>query len=126
MGFEFIIQGRLSGLNEIVLENRKNRFAGAVLKKKETERCANFILYNKVPHFQNPVIISFFWIEPDRRRDPDNIRAGCKFILDALVQTGRLKGDSRKYVRELHDYFPDPDSSSPKVVVILKELIPSP
>ena len=126
MEFGFTIEGRLSGLNEIVLENRKNRFAGAVLKKKETERCANFILYNKVPHFQNPVAISFFWTEPDRRRDPDNIRSGCKFILDALVEMGCLKGDSRKYVTELHDYFPEPDSVNPRILVILKEQLPPP
>ena len=42
--------------------------------------------------------IGFDWIEPDKRRDMDNISAGKKFILDALVWAGVLQDDSWKCV----------------------------
>lgn len=37
------------------------------------------------PPSRLPVVIEFWWHEPDRRRDPDNVRAGgTKLILDAF------------------------------------------
>jgi len=42
---------------------------------------------------------SFIWFEPDRKRDPDNVRAGgTKLILDALVLAGVITGDGARTV----------------------------
>ena len=35
------------------------------------------------------VMVSFLWIERDRRRDPLDIRPACKFIMDALCEHDR-------------------------------------
>lgn len=45
------------------------------------------------------------WVEPGKRRDPDNIRAGVKFILDALVAEGALPGDGWRHVHGLSDTY---------------------
>ena len=117
----FTISGRLSGLNEIVNIARYNRFAGASQKKKETQRCQWAIIAGRVPTYQNPVVIKFVWIEKDLRRDPDNICAGAKFVLDALVELGRIPNDTRKWIKGITHEFPEPDKKNPRVEVSIFE-----
>ena len=69
--------------------------------------------------------VTFRWREkpaPKRqRRDPDNIRFGAKFILDALVAEGILGDDSIGFVVGLRDEF-QVESASPGVLVTLDGL----
>lgn len=63
------------------------------------------------------VFINFTWIEPNRRRDPDNIAAGGrKFVLDALVNAGIIPGDGWRHVAGWKDYF-SVDKRNPGVVL---------
>lgn len=117
---KFIVQGALPGLNEIVNVARFNRFAGASQKKKETKRCALSVIAGGVSTFDGPVTVTFVWFEKDLRRDPDNICAGAKFILDALVELGRIPGDSRRWIKGISHYFPPPDKKAPRIEVELK------
>ena len=114
---KFVIPGRLPGLNEIIGANRGNRYAGASQKKKETRRCAFEIIRQCSGKFVTPIGISFTWIEDSYKRDPDNICAGQKFILDALVECGRLENDTRKYVKEIRHHFAMPDKQQPRIEV---------
>jgi len=41
------------------------------------------------------------WTTTDQRTDSDNIYFAVKFILDAVVAGGKLKGDSPKYIRHI-------------------------
>ena len=107
-------------MNEIIKKTRSNRFAGAKQKKEETDRCVVEIIEQQVPLFVKPDIVSVTWIEKNSRRDPDNIRVGLKFILDALVKTKRIPNDSKKWIKEIHDEFPEPSKESPRVIVNIK------
>lgn len=53
--------------------------------------------------------ITFTWYEKPadkhQRRDPDNIRFGAKFILDALVKERILENDSLGFVVGLRDRY---------------------
>lgn len=118
---KFTIQGRLSGLNEIINASRGNRYAGANQKKKETARCQWAVIANAVPTFVAPVRINFRWFEKDLRRDPDNICAGAKFVLDALVELNRIPNDSRKWIKGITHDFPDPNKNDPRVEVQIEE-----
>lgn len=118
----FSIAGTLPGLNEIIDLARRNRFMAAKQKKKETARCQWAILAGSVPEFSVPVEICFTWHEPSYRRDPDNVCAGAKFILDALVKLRKIPEDSRRWVKEIRHVFPDPDRAHPRIEVELTSL----
>lgn len=117
--FSFEIPGRLPGLNEIIGQARYNRFAGASQKKKFQEECAKWISIQRTPAYRCPVTLTFDWIEANRRRDIDNVSAGTKFILDALVALKRIPDDSRRWVTGLSHTFPEPDPKYPRVVVTI-------
>lgn len=58
---------------------------------------------------KGPVTVTFQWSERKRkngqRRDPDNVAAGKKYILDGLVKAGVLKDDGPDIVKGLLDVF---------------------
>lgn len=115
----FKIFGRLSGMNEMINSARTNRFGNSVLKKKETGRCEEAILVSNLKKFEGPVSISVMWIEPNYKRDPDNIEAGIKFILDALVKTEKIKNDGQRWIKEIRHLHGPPDKLYPRVIVTL-------
>lgn len=94
---------KLPSLNEYINACRSNRFQGAKMKKDVEDDIMIFL--SKVPVFDNPVRIHFHWIEENKRRDLDNICFAKKFILDALVKSGKLADDNRKIVTAFIDTF---------------------
>lgn len=71
---------------------------------------------------EKPVFMEYLWIEPNRRRDLDNISSfGRKVIQDALVDTGVLKDDGWKYVVGFSDKF-EVDKKEPRIEVRIKEV----
>lgn len=94
---------KLPSLNEYIDACRKNRLAGANMKKRYQNHIGYYL--HGLPKYQRPVKIHFTWIEKNRRRDLDNICWNKKFILDAMVQQGILKDDNRKLVTGFTDDF---------------------
>lgn len=115
----FSIPGRLAGANELIGGINRHRFVGASIKKKETRRCAEAAIGLKKIDY--PVKIVITWFEPNARRDYDNICFGIKFILDGLMEAGKLPDDCRKWVKGIAHEFPAPDKKNPRVVVWLQE-----
>lgn len=71
---------------------------------------------------EKPVFMEYLWIEPNRRRDKDNISSfGRKVIQDALVSAGVLKDDGWKHVVGFSDRF-EVDKENPRIEVIIKEV----
>ena len=102
----FEIPFRLPSYNEYIRECRTNKYKGAKFKK-EVERGIIYAIEQAVSNkelqsIEKPCEIYIDWYEENKRRDVDNIQSGQKFILDALVQCGILKNDSRKYVKNIH------------------------
>lgn len=94
----FEIPFRLPSLNELIAANRKNPHVGAKLK---TETDSAIMLVIKAAHLKPvklPCIVHMYFLEPNRRRDVDNVESAKKYILDALVKSGVLQGDSPRYV----------------------------
>ena len=55
--------------------------------------------------------LHFRWYEKNRRRDPDNIASGAKFVLDAMIKQGCLANDNWQYIRYIsHDFIVDKDN----------------
>ena len=114
-----VIQMKLPSLNDLINAERTNRFIGAKMKRNTQDGIAWFI--KSLPKFEKPVKIHFHWIEKTSRRDLDNISsAGRKFILDALVENGKLKDDSQKYVRGFTDTFEK--GKEYQAVVVIEEV----
>lgn len=104
---------KLPSLNDYIKENRINRYKGAQMKQRVQKDIALFI--RKLPRFEKPVTIQFHWIEQHKRRDLDNIAFAKKFILDAMVDCGKLKDDNRRCVVGFTDVF----SYGPETKVVL-------
>ncbi|MFG6325582.1 MAG: RusA family crossover junction endodeoxyribonuclease [Lachnospiraceae bacterium] len=71
---------------------------------------------------EKPVFMEYTWIEPNKRRDKDNISSfGRKVIQDALVSAGVLKDDGWRYVVGFSDRF-EVDKKNPRIEVLIKEV----
>lgn len=101
--FEVEIPLKLPSCNDYILECRRNKYAGAKMKREIEEQICWYI--KKLPRFEHPVTINFHWIEGNKRRDLDGICFGKKFILDAMVKAGVLSDDNRKIVTAFTDTF---------------------
>lgn len=109
---------RLPSLNEYINECRKNKFAGAKMKKQVENDIGWFI--NKIPPYKKPIFIHFHWIEENKRRDLDNVCFAKKFILDSMVKAGKLADDNRNFVSGFTDTFEYAKES--KVILEIKEI----
>jgi len=114
----FEIPGTLPNLNTYTKENRSNKYAGNNLKK-DTEKLISLYIPKYKP-YEKPVTIEFHWVEPNKRRDLDNIAFAKKFILDALVKSGVLQGDGWRHVEGFTDKF-SVDKKNPRVEVSIYE-----
>jgi Holliday junction resolvase RusA-like endonuclease len=97
------INMKLPSFNDYIRICRENRFKANAFKQNLEEDIMLFT--NRLPRYESPVTIHFHWIEGNKRRDLDNICFAKKFILDALVKSGKLKDDNRKCVTAFTDTF---------------------
>jgi len=90
------IPGQLPGLNELISAAKGYGGKGlgySKLKRKWTDSIARLAKSKKIPAV-TVAQFRFLWVEPNRKRDPDNIAAGGrKLILDALVKAKVLPDD---------------------------------
>lgn len=61
------------------------------------------------------------WYSKDKRKDPDNIASGIKFLLDGLVEAGVLPNDGWKEIRSISHSF-HIDKANPRVEVEIFEV----
>lgn len=116
----FTIAGRMPGANEYTKKNRSNRYAGERMKRRETERAAWSARAAHLPQFHKPVKVHFLWVEPNRRRDRDNVAFAKKFILDGLKMAGIIADDDPTHVVDLADEW-DYDKEFPRIVVTITD-----
>lgn len=117
---EFEVPGRLAGCNDYVRMCRANARAGAKVKRENQDIALWCIRQAGLAPMRGPVDVRFTWIEPDMRRDKDNIRFAAKFVLDALVEAGVLENDNWACVGSLSDDYLV-NKANPRVVVELEE-----
>ena len=108
---------KLPSLNDYVRVCRTNPYLASKFKKDLEEQIGYYLM--ELPVFEKPIKIHFHWIEDSKRRDYDNVCAGKKFILDAMVKCGRLKDDNRKCVYAFTDSFDY--AKEAKVILTIEE-----
>lgn len=121
MKYQFTIPGRLPGLNEMTREARGNKYAAAKTKREVTEMCAWEAKRQHIPPMTVPVIVSILWVEPNMKRDMDNIACGTKYILDGLQAVNIIANDGWKQVNGITHRFAV-DAKNPRIVVELQEV----
>lgn len=117
MPFSFVIESKLPTLNEYILAERQNRYAGANMKKHATNTCSIYSL-SLPKDLQGLFDISIHWVVENNRSDSDNIFMGIKWILDGMVKSGRLNGDGRKHIRNICHSIETGDKYSVTVTLI--------
>lgn len=119
MNRSFRVNGPLPGMNEIVAAAKSGRGRGNAYSRQKsawTLVVAKAARDARVGPFPLPVSLHLIWCEPNARRDPDNVHAGTKFVLDGLVDAGVIPGDRRKNIISiLHDVVTDKEN--PGVIV---------
>ena len=98
----------LPGLNRIIDVAKKGPRVYAALKKNYTRLVADELLVQDcIPNRPYEKMYLYFnWTETAQHcRDPDNVRVGAKFVLDAMVQVGMIGDDTVEHVRLLRDSF---------------------
>lgn len=95
---------KVPSLNQYVNACRTNYYKANKMKHDVQDQVGMYISH--LPRMAKPVRIDFLWTEKNNRRDYDNISScGRKFILDALVASGKLLDDNRKFVVGFSDDF---------------------
>lgn len=115
------IPGTLPGCNEYIGACRRHRHIGAKVKRTTQDIIGWAIKAAKLKPMAGKVDVRFRWVEPNMRRDKDNIRFAAKFILDALVEYGVLVNDNWTYIGAMSDEF-SVSKAQPRVVVELEEV----
>ncbi len=123
MEYKLTIPGKLHNLNDYIAAERANRHKGAKMKADNgnivavaIRQCLSGVRIEK------PVFMEYLWVEPNRRRDLDNVSGfGRKVIQDALVQCGVLKDDGWRYVVGFSDRF-EVDRENPRIEILIKEI----
>lgn len=119
MKAELTIPGEFPGMNEII-EAAKSHFGYySTLKAGYTDRV--HWLAKQAPHMTKPTIITITWITKNLKRDPDNVMAGQKFILDGLKNAGVIQNDTRKWISGINHRF-GLDRKNPRVEVEIEEV----
>lgn len=104
--------------NTYINECRKNRYAGAKMKREIESDIALFI--DSMPVFTKPIKIHFHWIEKNWKRDADGICYAKKFILDTMVSEGKITNDNRHHVTAFKDTFET--GTENKVILYIQEV----
>jgi Holliday junction resolvase RusA-like endonuclease len=116
----FFIPGPLPGMNDFA--GKKSRWHYGLLKRNWNMTISLYIKQAKLKPMPC-VRVSFLWHERNKRRDPDNVMSGAKFILDALVSCKILPDDGWDEIRGItHSYTVS--ATNPGVMVVLEEVQP--
>lgn len=89
---------KLNNWNEIINQNRTNKYIGASHKKQEMKDISWFI--RKIPPIKEyPIKIEFTWHIKNTRSDLDN--KSVKSILDCMQNLGILENDNIAHINEI-------------------------
>ena len=123
MKVEITIPGELPDLNEIIKASKSHFGAYSKMKSINTEEVAWGCLGYPKRQLKMPVDVTCKWVTKNLKKDPDNVSAGVKFILDGLVLAGILHDDRRKQVNSIIHKF-GVDKHYPRVEITITEVEP--
>lgn len=123
MVYKLVIEGTLPGLNDYQYKCRSHFNKGNEMKQSCICIVSAYIFQQiRNLHIEKKVRIDYYWYEPNRKRDLDNISSfGRKVIQDALVENQVLKNDGWKNIVGFSDTF-FIDKENPRIEVVITEI----
>lgn len=118
--FQVWLPIRFPGLTEIISSSKDHPMKYSAMKKSYTDICAAEFRLKSPAKNLAAVFLTFHWIEPNRKRDPDNIAAAKKFIIDGMVRAEIIGNDGWKHVYGFTDRWSMADK--PGVMVTVEEV----
>ena len=118
---KLIIPGELPGLNEII-EMSKIHWGEYANEKRILTYEIALLAKTQIKRKYQKIDLTFYWYCENRRRDKDNIIAGQKFIIDALVEAEIIKNDGWNEIGNIIHYF-EIDKKNPHIEVIIREVV---
>lgn len=115
----FILMGKFGSLNDLIGASNHNRFVGADIKRKNTNRvtvqCEGLGLFKPHGHY------TFNWHLSDKRTDPDNIASAVKYIFDGLQKASVIPNDNWEYIKSIsHTFTADASKGMEFVEVVIR------
>ena len=101
----FFIPKKFPSLNDVIKEARGNKYGSNKQKQDLTDYVRLYILTHPEIYFVESARFKFTWIEPNKRRDPDNIASSQKFLFDGFVKGGILRNDKHAQVKGIQHEF---------------------
>jgi hypothetical protein len=121
---EFFVPGPLPSMNEIINASStafKNgiRFGSKYTKMKRDwdKKISEIILASNIKPVDQ-FMLELDWSEKTRRKDPDNIAVGIKFILDSMVKCKVIPNDTWRYNLGWTNTFNISSTPGVRVVII--------
>lgn len=111
-----VLNGELPSMNEIIEAAKIHAKAYSRMKKKYTELVAWQV--KGIPK-QDSVFLDITWYAKNKRKDPDNIAAGIKFIMDGLVMGGVIENDGWQQNKGWTNSF-EIDKDNPRVEINIR------
>lgn len=126
MSHVLTIPGTLPGLNEYIDAERRPGKGRYIANRLKRESMGRVLLAARKQlggvRFTTAVYMRYTWIEPNRRRDKDNVSSyGRKIIQDALVKGGYLTGDGWRQIAGFSDRFAVDKENARIIVEICEE-----
>ncbi len=101
----------MPGLNELLAGSRNAKGSWNAYNQLKAKWMGQIRLQARSEKPVGPAFFTFLFVEPDRRRDPDNLTsAGIKLIFDSLVEAEVLAGDGWAHVLGFTSYWQTGDS----------------
>ena len=119
---KLVIRGTLPDLNDHIKALSANRYKGGRLKR-NTDEAIMWQLRGQLRGvtLDPPVTMHYLWVEPNMKRDLDNIAFARKYIQDALVKLGALANDGWSYISGFSDDF-SVDSKYTRIEITIEEV----
>ena len=126
---KIIIKTRLPALNEHIANAKKTAYVnrGKIRYRKDNMKSEFTAICRQAAKAQsgglkfNNIFLSFMWFESNKRRDPDNLIFGKKYILDGFVDAGLIPNDGWKNIEGFGGESWTVDKNNPRVEVSIWE-----
>ena len=115
------IPGRFPGLNEFIDANRRKR--GKYNPGNDMKQRDQKVIYQYLPRtrLKKRICIHYTFIEPNSRRDKDNIASYfIKIFQDALVRRGCIENDNWLWIKGWTNEF-EVDKGNPRIEIVIEE-----